>query len=135
MLDYFLPALIATSEQQVLASLAMSVNSGETADALAQAPHHFELWELGTIDDQGNITPTRKLITDASSLVRDGVRHRSSRDTTTARDEGKRGSQAGASPGHAAAGSRNPEDPTQAAHQTPPATATGHRGGFDQARG
>lgn len=135
MLDYFLPALIASSEKQVMASLAMSVNSGETADALTQAPHHFELWELGTIDDEGNVTPTRKLITDASSLVRDGVRHRSSRDTTTAGNESQRHSQAGGPHGHNAANGRNPQGPAHAAHQAPAAAPTGHRSGFEQAGG
>ncbi|AXH77960.1 MAG: nonstructural protein [Microviridae sp.] len=57
----------------VLSSIARIVNQGEATSDIAQAPHHYEVWQLGIVQD-GHITPEREFITDCSSLLRAGIR-------------------------------------------------------------
>lgn len=79
LIDYYMQPFVAPNDKEVMAALAKTVNDQGDQNAVAQAPHHFELWELGTIDEEGNLTPTRKLICDGSSLIRPGVRERNAR--------------------------------------------------------
>jgi len=81
LIDYYLQPFIAPTEKQMLASLAQLVN-GEENHAVAKAPHHFEAWELAEIDEEGNVTPTRRLVADASSLLRAGIRETTERNST-----------------------------------------------------
>ncbi|QXP08024.1 MAG: nonstructural protein [Arizlama microvirus] len=79
LLDYYMQPFAGPEDKAVLASIARMINTqGEQSD-IAQAPHHFEVWELGEIDDEGHINPTRKLIADCSSLVRPNIRERDQR--------------------------------------------------------
>ena len=79
LLDYYMQPFAGPEDKAVLASIARMINTqGEQSD-IAQAPHHFEVWELGSIDEEGHINPTRKLIADCSSLVRPGIRERDTR--------------------------------------------------------
>lgn len=79
LLDYYMQPFAGPDDKAVLASIARMINTqGEQSD-IAQAPHHFEVWELGTLDDEGNLTPTRKLIADCHALVRPSVRERDQR--------------------------------------------------------
>lgn len=76
LLDYYMQPFAGPDDKAVLASIARMINTqGEQSD-IAQAPHHFEVWELGDIDEEGHINPTRKLLADCSSLVRPGIRER-----------------------------------------------------------
>lgn len=71
---YMLP-FAAQSDKQVLASLATTINTGDPNSAIAQAPHHFEIWQLAEIDEEtGDCKPARNFIADASSLVRTDLR-------------------------------------------------------------
>ncbi|QXP07994.1 MAG: nonstructural protein [Arizlama microvirus] len=76
LLDYYMQPFAGPDDKAVLASIAKIINSqGEQSD-IAQAPHHFEVWELGEIDQEGHINPTRKLIADCAALIRPGIRER-----------------------------------------------------------
>ena len=78
LIDYYLQPFAGPDEKNVLAAIAAQVN-GDIDSAINTAPHHFEVWELGKVDQEGHITPTRKLICDCSSLVRTGLRARPGR--------------------------------------------------------
>jgi len=73
LIDYMMPPFIAPGDKEALASLADLVN-GETKHAITQAPHHFEIWRLGEVTEEGHIHPNREFLADASGLVRNGVR-------------------------------------------------------------
>lgn len=74
LIDYYLRPFTAPDDKEVLASLATTINSGEGTSAIQNAPHHFEIWRLGSITEEGDCRPGKELIADCSSLVRDGVR-------------------------------------------------------------
>jgi len=69
MIDYFMVPFPAPDDNQALAGVAEAVN-GERQSAISQAPHHFEVYLLGEIDEHGTIFPKKELICDCSSLVR-----------------------------------------------------------------
>lgn len=73
LIDYFLQPFAAPDDPSVLAAIARSVNSGEISD-LAQAPHHFQIWQIAEIDKDGHVTPRRELLAECSSLIREGIR-------------------------------------------------------------
>ena len=64
----------APSDKEVLAAVSRTINSGETSD-IAQAPHHFEIWQLAEVQEDGHIEPKRELIADCASLVRRDLRN------------------------------------------------------------
>lgn len=76
LLDYFLVPFVAPGDNEVKAALAQRINTttGEIEDALIQAPHHFELWQLGEVQEGGNIVPKIDFLADCSSLIRRGIR-------------------------------------------------------------
>lgn len=74
LIDYFMQPFVGPDNKSVLASVAKLVNQEGTSD-IAQAPHHFEVWELGEVNaEDGHITPKLDFIADCSSLVRRGIR-------------------------------------------------------------
>jgi len=73
LVDYFMTPFAAPETRPVMAALATTINSGDSSD-LAANPHHFELWELGQVQEDGHITPTREFVCDLSSLIRPGIR-------------------------------------------------------------
>lgn len=80
LLDYYMQPFVGPDDKEVMSALARTVNNEADTNGIAQAPHHFELWELGTIEGEGNLTPTRRLVCDCASLIRRGVRSRSERE-------------------------------------------------------
>ncbi|AXH75812.1 MAG: nonstructural protein [Microviridae sp.] len=70
MLDYFQDPFVAPNDYNVLASVSNVINNPEVQSAIAQAPHHFEIWRIATVDDQGHINESREFLADCSSLVR-----------------------------------------------------------------
>jgi len=76
LIDYFLVPFVAPGDNEVKAALAQRINTttGGIEDALIQAPHHFELWELGEVHQDGHIEAKQSLVCDCSSLIRRGVR-------------------------------------------------------------
>lgn len=74
LIDYFMVPFPAPSHSQVKAAIAQQVNNGDT-NAISQAPHQFEIWQLAEIDTEtGSITEHREYLCDCSSLIRRGLR-------------------------------------------------------------
>jgi len=73
LLDYYMTPFAAPNHNEVLSSIAATINTGETTNAIAQAPHHFEIWHIGTVTE-GHITPTHELVADCASLIRGDIR-------------------------------------------------------------
>lgn len=74
LIDYFMQPFVGQSDKQVLSALSETINRDHT-HAIQAAPHHFEVWELGEVDeDTGEIRPKRQLLADCASLVRASVR-------------------------------------------------------------
>lgn len=76
LIDYFMQPFVGPDDKQVLASVARLVNTGEVTSDIAQAPHQFEVWKLGEVNDEGHVIPERKYLQDCSSLVRRDLRQR-----------------------------------------------------------
>jgi len=75
LIDYYMQPFVGPNEKEVMHALSRTINNSEDTNGIAQAPHHFELWELGIIDDEeGQITPTRRLVCDCASLIRGNIR-------------------------------------------------------------
>jgi len=111
MLDFYLTPFVAEDEPKVVMhSLAELINNKESKHAVAQAPHHFELWTLGEINQEtGGITRTPELVADCASLVRRDVRqeHHAGSATVAAPPGGRQGAPGGRG-GAAAAGTPAP---------------------------
>lgn len=117
LIDYQMLPFAADNDKAVMASLANVVNNGADSEAIYQAPHHFELWQLGEVTEDGHIDPLRTLICDLSSLVRPGIR----REPGTQRRGGKNESHAqtnGGDPTAPGGGTDTQQRPTQG--ETPP---------------
>lgn len=69
LLNYYLPPFVAPEDNQVKASLANVVNSGD-ATGVAQAPQHFELWRLGEVTPEGHVLGAKELLCDCHALIR-----------------------------------------------------------------
>jgi hypothetical protein len=76
LVDYFQAPFVASGDKQVMASLVKVVNDKEQTHAIAQAPHHFELWKIGKVTEDGYILPGRELLCDCASLVPADLRDR-----------------------------------------------------------
>lgn len=74
LIDYFQQPFVGPNDNAVKASLSNHISNPEATDAIAQAPHHFEIWELGEVHEDGHIEPSQKLVCDCSSLIRPSVR-------------------------------------------------------------
>lgn len=74
LLDYWMRPFAAEDDKTVMHALSMNINNGETNDPIAQAPHHYELWTLGEVTDDGHLESKRDLLCDCSSLIRASVR-------------------------------------------------------------
>lgn len=84
LIDYFMQPFVGPDDKSVLASVARLINQGEITSDIAQAPHHFEVWKLGEVTEEGNLCPDRQLLADCSSLIRADLRTNRIRGTTTA---------------------------------------------------
>lgn len=90
MLDYFMVPFAAPGDKEVLSAMAQRINlnnTGADTDAIKQAPHHFEIWQLGQIEENGRLTPKLDFLADCSSLVRGGIREGDDRAPGTDRPE------------------------------------------------
>lgn len=74
LLDYFKTPFCAENDNDVKAGISSVVSFGQSQDDVSQAPHHFELWQLGEVLQGGEIVPKLDFIADVSSLVRRGIR-------------------------------------------------------------
>lgn len=117
MIDYFLQPFAAPDDKNVLAAIARQVNHQESTDAIAQTPHHFEIWRLGQVEEDGTLTPGKEFIADASSLIRGGVRGATEdqpRAPTLARSQGRGAGTPGHPPQAGSALQRAPTGPLEA---------------------
>lgn len=125
LIHYFMTPFCGADDKQVLAGLANHINNPEgTYDAIKQAPHHFEIWKLGEVQENGLITSKIDFLADCSSLVRASVR--STTDAGTGADAPARGRRP-QPPGGGRAGADTEHRPTEnAAPATPGAAADPH---------
>jgi hypothetical protein len=70
LIDFWMRPFAAPDNKEVMHSLATQVNNDENVNPINQAPHQFDLYELGHIDEQGNLHAERKQICTLSSLIR-----------------------------------------------------------------
>lgn len=75
LIDWFMRPFPANSDKEVLGAIAQQVNS-EELNGIAQAPHHYEVWKLCEVTDNGHVKEARVLIADCSSLIRSDLRKR-----------------------------------------------------------
>lgn len=73
MLDYYQRPMVFERASDLMAALAKAINSTEGENEIQQAPEHFELWQLGEVDEQGNLKADHQLVTNCASLIRNGV--------------------------------------------------------------
>jgi len=76
LLNYYLTPFAGNKDQEVLAGIAQAVNNIEENNAIAKAPHHFEIWCLGTVTESGHIEVDKYLVADANSLIRENIREK-----------------------------------------------------------
>jgi len=69
LIEFWMRPFAAPDAKEVMHSLATQVNTNDV-NPISQAPHHFDLYELGHVDDTGHLKPERKLICTLSSLIR-----------------------------------------------------------------
>lgn len=74
LMDYWQQPFAGPNDKAVMQALARSVNNGDTTNDIAQAPHQFELHQLGEVTEDGHIVPQRRFICDCSSLIRANLR-------------------------------------------------------------
>lgn len=80
LIDYYMQPFVGPDDKNVLAAVARTINQGEMTSDIAQAPHHFEVWRLGRVTEDGHIDVSKEFLADCSSLVRGGIRQRSTAD-------------------------------------------------------
>lgn len=86
LLDYFMQPFAAPTDKHVLAAISQSINQGTNNDDIAQSPHHFEVWKLAEVTDDGYIVQDRQLIASCASLIRERVRTIHDNDGRAAQD-------------------------------------------------
>jgi len=74
LLDYYGDPFMGPTDNSVLAAMASNINNPESKRDFAQAPHHFEIWRLGEINENGDVTKDKELLCDCASLIRPGIR-------------------------------------------------------------
>lgn len=67
-LDYYLDPVTQHDDKAALQAVSTHV-SGDLNDAIQSAPHHFELWRLGKVEN-GHVIPEKEFLADVHSLVR-----------------------------------------------------------------
>lgn len=75
LIDYWLTPFAGPDDKAVMSGLAQVVNDQETNRDIAQAPQHFELWQIATITSDGHVEPKKGLVCQLDSLVRRSVRN------------------------------------------------------------
>lgn len=74
LINYYMNPFAAPDDQNVMAAVSSQISNPEDKSALAQAPHHFEIWSLGELKEDGHIEAKKEWIADCASLIRTGVR-------------------------------------------------------------
>lgn len=71
LIDFHTHQFMAPSDKTAMAAMAKLINNTGSQDAVAQSPHHFELWKIAEINENGEVKPQKDLLADCGSLVRD----------------------------------------------------------------
>lgn len=74
LIGYYMTPFLGPSDREVMSAVANLINSGAKNDAIAQAPHHFQLWKLATVEEEGVVRPAKEHVCDCSALIRTGLR-------------------------------------------------------------
>jgi len=74
LIDFYQQPWVAPGDKEAMTAIAAAVNNQENMSAIAQAPHHFELWRLGEVDDEGHIAASKEFLGDCSGFVRGNIR-------------------------------------------------------------
>lgn len=74
LIDFWQQPFAGPDEKAVKQAIARTVNEGAATSDIAQAPHHFEIWELGYVTEDGHLIPERKFHGDCSGLIRSRLR-------------------------------------------------------------
>lgn len=120
MLNYFMVPFAGPNDNAVLAAIAQQVNVPGSLDAIAQAPHQFEVWKIGEVTDQGFITPEHELVASCDTLIRAGVRNTGTPGGTESQNPPDRGYKPlGLRRGPTGAETGTPEDQAPATNQPP----------------
>ncbi|WNK13645.1 MAG: nonstructural protein [Microvirus sp.] len=69
LIDYFMTPFVAHEDKQVLATVADTINQ-EGMSGIQQAPHHYEIWRLGGVSEEGNVYIDKEFLADCGTLVR-----------------------------------------------------------------
>jgi len=70
LIDYYMHPFAGTSDKDVMSAISTAINREGNLDAIAQAPHYFEVWRIGKVNEDGTIEPQRELLGGCESLVR-----------------------------------------------------------------
>lgn len=135
LIDYFMAPFAAPGDKEVLAAMAHRINLvGETNDAIAQAPHHFEIWKLGEVNEDGHITAAQDFIADCSSLIRRGIRSAEERTTGSDGLKGPENERTSRANGDREGAGTDPKANGHAAETAPQSPESAHRqpGGGDK---
>lgn len=74
LVNYYMRPFFLEDDKAAMAAIAQIVNGGDPNNAVAQAPHQFEIWRLGEINETGDVKPEKEYLGDASGLIREGIR-------------------------------------------------------------
>jgi len=70
LIDYYMHPFAGNNDKDVLAAIAAAINREGNLDAIAQAPHYFEVWRIGKVNDDGHVESSRELLGGCEGLVR-----------------------------------------------------------------
>lgn len=127
LIDYYMTPFTGDTHRQVMAGLAQTINHPENMNAIAQTPQHFELWQIGEVDeDTGNLVSKREFVADCAGLVRPSVRRPgiAGTDPRPAAPGGRTGSP----DGNPASTGTNPRLAANSSHAAPGETEEAHPG-------
>lgn len=87
LLDYYQQPFIAQDDKPVLAAVSNQLHNGANLD-WQNAPHHFEIWRLGKVTEEGHLEQNRELLATLDSLIRNDLRHPARRPASDAEAPG-----------------------------------------------
>jgi len=113
MLNYWLTPICADNDTAMMHSLSTIVNNQQSNHAITQAPHHYDLYLLGEVTEDGGIKPKKEWICEASHVIR--TRAPGPDDANLRRPFGRAmATPAQDAPGASATGERQPSDADRA---------------------
>lgn len=74
LIDYWGQPFVGPDNGAVKQAVARTVNSGDVTSDIANAPHHFEIHQLGYVTEEGHLVAERSFVCDCASLIRGSVR-------------------------------------------------------------